>query len=125
MLEIEKKKTPVGDENLNCVVNIMEYVFETSEEIQERRYFVVICYDIYDNKRRRNFVKFAERYSFRVQRSVFEGELSKSKYEDLISKVQYHIAENDNVRIYRISGSGEVKTWGNVDIQNIDDVIII
>ena len=103
----------------------MEYVFETSEEIQETRYFVVICYDIYDNKRRRNFVNFAERYSFRVQRSVFEGELSKSKYEDLISKVQYHIAENDNVRIYRISGSGEVKTWGNIDIQNIDDVIII
>ena len=26
----------------------MDYVFETSEEMIERRYFVVICYDIYD-----------------------------------------------------------------------------
>ena len=88
----------------------MDYVFETSEEMIERRYFVVICYDIYDNKRRRNFVK---------------CELSKNKYEDLISKVVYHIADEDNVRVYRISGNGEVKTWGNVDIPEVEEVIII
>ena len=103
----------------------MDYVFETSDEMIERRYFVVICYDIYDNKRRRNFVKFASRYALRVQRSVFEGKLSKNKYEDLISKVVYHIADEDNVRVYRISGNGEVKTWGNVDIPEVEEVIII
>ena len=80
---------------------------------------------IQDNKRRRNFVKFASRYALRVQRSVFEGKLSKNKYEDLISKVVYHIADEDNVRVYRISGNGEVKTWGNVDIPEVEEVIII
>ena len=30
----------------------MDYLFETSDEMIERRYFVVICYDIYDNKRK-------------------------------------------------------------------------
>lgn len=85
----------------------MDYVFETSEEMIERRYFVVICYDIYDNKRRRNFVKFASRYALRVQRSVFEGELSKNKYEDLISKVVYHIADEDNVSYSPCLGCGK------------------
>ena len=51
--------------------------------------------------------------------------MSKNKYEDLISKVVYHIADEDNVRVYRISGNGEVKTWGNVDIPEVEEVIII
>lgn len=101
------------------------YIFETDEQVNERHYFVVICYDIYDNKRRNRFVKFIERYALRVQQSVFEGELSKSKYLSLVSEIGKHISQEDNVRVYRISGNGEVKVWGTVDVIKTDDVIVI
>lgn len=101
------------------------YIFETDEQTEERNYFVVISYDIYDNKRRYKFSKFLERYALRVQRSVFEGELSKQKYNSLISKIGNYIAEDDNVRVYRINGNGSIKVWGRVDTTKIDDIIII
>lgn len=101
------------------------FEFETNEEMSEKRYFVVICYDIFNTKRRNKFAKFLERYALRVQRSVFEGELSKSKYKSLTSKIGGYIEPEDNVRVYRISGNGEVKVWGKNDVTKIDEVIII
>lgn len=101
------------------------YIFETDEIVNDRNYFVVICYDIYDNKRRNKFAKFLQRYALRVQRSVFEGELSKKKYASLIAQIGNHINDEDNVRVYRITGNGDIKVWGNVDIPKTDDIIII
>jgi len=101
------------------------YTFETGEEIAQRRYFVVISYDIYDNKRRRQFSKFLERYAIRVQRSVFEGELSKTKYERLVSNIDRFIDEDDNIRVYRISGNGKIRVWGKTDIPRFEETIII
>lgn len=101
------------------------YIFETNEEVSEKRYFVVICYDISNTKRRNKFAKFLERYALRVQRSVFEGELGKSKYESLTNKIGGYIDSDDNVRVYRISGNGEIKVWGRDDVTQIDDVVII
>lgn len=90
----------------------MDYLFETSDEMIERRYFVVICYDIYDNKRRRNFVKFASRYALRVQRSVFEGKLSKNKYEDLISKVVISYCRLRICKSLQVSGNWRGENMG-------------
>ncbi|MCD8090841.1 MAG: CRISPR-associated endonuclease Cas2 [Clostridiales bacterium] len=106
-------------------INNGGYFFETNDEIKEKCYFVVICYDIYNNKRRYKFAKFLERYGLRVQRSVFEGNLSKSKYNLLISKIGDYIADEDNIRVYKITGNGEIKTWGNVETPKAEDVIII
>ena len=99
--------------------------FETNEEVRDRCYFVVICYDISDNKRRYRFAKLLERYGLRVQRSVFEGNLSKVKYNQLVSKIDGYIIEGNNVRVYKITGNGEIKTWGNVESPKVEDVIII
>ena len=49
----------------------------------ERRYIVLVIYDIVDNKRRNRMVKCVERYGIRVQKSAFEAFLSKKKYEPL------------------------------------------
>jgi len=38
----------------------------------ERRYIVLLIYDIVDNKRRSRMVKCVERYGVRVQKSAFE-----------------------------------------------------
>ena len=55
----------------------MEY--EENEFIveDERRYIVLVIYDITDNKRRNRMVKYLERYGMRVQRSAFEAFLTK------------------------------------------------
>ena len=59
----------------------MEY--EENEFIveDERRYIVLVIYDITENKRRNRMVKCLERYGVRVQRSAFEAFLTKKKYE--------------------------------------------
>ena len=106
-------------------MEINDYFFEICEEENEQRYFVVICYDIYDNKRRYRFAKFMERFALRVQRSVFEGELSKSTYERLTSHIGEYIDEEDNIRVYRINGNGAIKVWGKVDQVSLEEVIII
>jgi len=61
----------------------------------------------------------------RVQRSVFEGNLSKKKYDSLIKEIGKHINREDNVRVYRLSGNGDVRIWGDVEQVQNDDVIII
>lgn len=102
-----------------------DYFFEVDDEEFETRYFVVICYDIYNNKRRNKFAKYLERFSLRVQRSVFEGELSKKKYEKLICGIDKYIKEEDNVRVYKINGNGSVKVWGSVGAVSVEEVIVI
>ena len=54
----------------------MEY--EENEFIveDERRYIVLVIYDITENKRRNRMVKCLERYGVRVQRSAFEAFLT-------------------------------------------------
>lgn len=44
---------------------------------------VLICYDVADDRRRRQLIKYLEKYSVRIQFSVFLGELSNSQLEDL------------------------------------------
>ena len=39
----------------------------------ERRYIVLVIYDIVDNKRRNHMVACLERYGVRVQKSAFEA----------------------------------------------------
>ncbi len=107
------------------MTDIESYFFETEERVNEHRYFVVICYDIINNKRRYRFAKLLEHYAMRVQRSVFEGELSKNTYEELIRKIDQSIDSEDNVRVYRISGNGEIKYWGKEDMPKAEEVIII
>ena len=45
----------------------------------ERRYIVLVIYDISENRRRAQMVKCLERYGVRVQKSAFEGFLSEKK----------------------------------------------
>ena len=59
----------------------MEYEEMEFVVADERRYIVLVIYDIVDNKRRSRMVKCVERSGIRVQKSAFEAFLSKNKYE--------------------------------------------
>ena len=82
----------------------MEY--EENEFIveDERRYIVLVIYDITENKRRNRMVKCLERYGVRVQRSAFEAFLTKKKYECLVGEAQHLIdGATDSLRIYLLA----------------------
>jgi len=50
--------------------------------------FVVIAYDITDDKRRRKLAKFLEGYGDRVQYSVFEARLNKRQLMYVAGKIK-------------------------------------
>ena len=47
-----------------------EYYFQISDELENDKQFVLIIYDITDNKRRTKFAKLMEGYGKRVQKSL-------------------------------------------------------
>lgn len=102
-----------------------EYYFQIAEEIEDDRVFVLVIYDVIDNKRRTKFAKLLSGYGFRVQKSAFEATLSKKKLNKLMEEIPNHIDLEDSVRVYKIRGKGQVTTWGtDVDTQE-EDIILI
>ena len=89
-----------------------DYYFQIAEELEDDKQFILIIYDIVDNKRRIKFAKFLEGYGKRVQKSAFEAMLSSQRYEKMVREIPKD--NEDNVRIYRITGKGKVTSWGTV-----------
>lgn len=64
----------------------------------------VIMYDVSNNKRCTSLNKLLRAYCFQQQNSVFEGELTKKQYEELIVRMKKVIQEKkDNIIIYPLS----------------------
>ena len=98
----------MADMELDLEYEEMEFV-----AADERRYIVLVIYDIVDNKRRSRMVKCVERYGIRVQKSAFEGFLSKKKYERLVEETSRLIdLETDSLRIYLLADHTSVRSWG-------------
>lgn len=102
-----------------------EALFGTGDNEIIGRYRVLIIYDIVDDKRRNKFVKFVSSYGFRVQKSAFEGRLDRLLYRRLLDGIPSRIAQEDNVRVYKLSNRGEVMSWGSENEVALKDVIII
>lgn len=62
--------------------------------------FVVVCYDIPDNRRRSRVSKLLEGFGTRVQKSVFECDLEQKHLEKLKQKLQKLLRDEDSVRYY-------------------------
>jgi CRISPR-associated protein Cas2 len=104
-----------------------DYYFQISGELADDKQFILIIYDISDNKRRNKFAKLLEGYGKRVQKSAFEALLTMQKYNKLIEEIPGYInVKNgeDSVRIYRIIGKGKVISWGN-QVEFDEDIILI
>lgn len=82
--------------------------------------FIIVCYDIPNNKRRSKVAQTLEGFGYRVQESVFECEVSADQFGRMKQKVMKSIeAKEDSVRYYslcanclskiEIAGLGEVK----------------
>jgi CRISPR-associated protein Cas2 len=81
--------------------------------------FVMISYDIVNDKNRLRLMKFLKDYGDRVQKSVFECNLSQKTYEIVKKGVEKIINKRkDRVRYYRICKGCveriEISGWGEV-----------
>lgn len=100
------------------------YLFEIREDIQDDRVFVLIIYDIVDNKKRLKLAKYLQGYGFRIQKSSFEALIKKDVYRKMLSGIGQFASEEDNIRVYKIIGKGQVKNFGR-EIQAAEEEVII
>jgi CRISPR-associated protein Cas2 len=81
--------------------------------------FVMISYDVVDDKKRLKLMKFLKDYGERIQKSVFECNLSAKTYEQVKTGVEEIINKRkDRVRYYKICkgcvDKVEIYGWGEV-----------
>lgn len=115
-----------------------KYLFDTSvdendlsfdsfseDDSNDKKFFVLVIYDISDNKRRNKMVKVLSSYGYRVQKSAFEALLRPNKYEKLINELHDIPSKTDSVRIYKIQGRGSAVQIGEqYSIEDEETVII-
>ena len=80
---------------------------------------VMISYDVVDDKKRLKVMKYLKDYGVRVQKSVFDCNVSGETYEKIKSEIDKMInLRKDRVRYYRIcKGCTErvgISGWGEV-----------
>ncbi|NLK01410.1 MAG: CRISPR-associated endonuclease Cas2 [Clostridia bacterium] len=102
-----------------------DYFLGQEEKTKEKRHFVLIIYDISDNKRRNRMAKVLESFGTRVQRSAFEAILRPNKYQKLLKKIEPIPETTDTVRVYKIQSQGTVEVFGQPFTMEEEDLIII
>lgn len=66
----------------------------------------IISYDIRSDKVRKKLADFLnEKGLFRVQKSVFEGDVSNQVLAEIKAFISSRLGKNDSVRYYRLCGS--------------------
>ncbi len=87
--------------------------------------FILLTYDIRDDRRLRRVMQVAESYGVRLQKSVFECWLSDDQLGDLIDELKKVINRRaDAVRLYRMCAAcrslrcshGETRMLGDLDV---------
>lgn len=102
------------------------YFWNTQENSYSQKLFVLVIYDIIDNGRRAKFAKAMNGYGFRVQKSAFEALIDERLFEKMKLQIPKLInAKEDSVRIYRMTGYGEVNLFGVNDKIKAEDVVIL
>lgn len=105
-------------------MEIIDFSFEKEELNVERKYLILVIYDIIDNRRRVRFSKFLEGYGTRIQKSAFEAYLTQRLYDKLINEIPFRISEEDNIRVYKIYEQNEILQFGVVIDYEKEDTII-
>lgn len=102
-----------------------DYFFDIEQGERNDKVFVLIIYDIIDNRQRVKLAKFLQGYGFRIQKSAFEAIITKAKYQKLLAGIGKYVGTEDSVKVYKIIGQGQVTSFGkNVDLEE-EEIIII
>lgn len=90
--------------------------------------FIVVAYDIIDDKRRNRVAKTMEDYGTRVQYSVFECVLEEEYLTEMVDTLKTHIDhKEDTIRLYILCKGciTSVKVLGKGELTEDKDVFII
>ena len=101
------------------------YFFHIDENIESDKVFVLIIYDIKDNKKRLKLSKLLLGYGFRIQKSAFEAMITKRKYKELLERLPAYTSSEDSIRVYKIIGKGQVMSFGKRTEEENEDIIVI
>lgn len=101
------------------------YFFEINDNVENDKVFVLIIYDIIDNKKRLKLSKLLLGYGFRIQKSAFEAVITKKKYRELLEHLPAFTASEDSIRVYKIVGKGQVVSFGRTKENELEDIILI
>ncbi len=101
------------------------YFFDTEDGSSFDKLFILIIYDIVDNKKRQKLAKFLLGYGFRIQKSAFEAVIGKGKYEKMLKELPFFVSGDDSIRVYKIIGKGQVKSFGKEVELEQEDVILL
>ncbi|WP_303133520.1 CRISPR-associated endonuclease Cas2 [uncultured Olsenella sp.] len=84
----------------------------------EDTYYVLVLFDISEAKKYRFLVRALKKYGLRVQKSVFEAQITQSKLKRLLVQIERLMSSerffnpDDNVRVYKIAGECELSVFG-------------
>jgi len=92
---------------------------------QEAKAFTLVIYDISDDRRRLRLAKLLSAFGYRVQESAFEAVLPKRHLVRLMDKLDKYAEPGDNIRIYKLRGSGAVTFYGCGDLPPTDDTVFV
>ncbi len=93
--------------------------------LSKEKMYLVVSYDITNNKARNKIVSILESYGFRVQKSVFEVEITQNQFTRMKkscwywlayakSKYPENIENNDSIKFYILSKVGEWSLNGRI-----------
>lgn len=71
--------------------------------------YVIVAYDIEDDRRRTKIARFLEGFGERVQYSLFECDLEERHLRRMLHGIQAIIQPGDAVRIYRLDRKSEAE----------------
>lgn len=93
--------------------------------MSDSEFVVLMIYDISDDKRRSKMVKCLESFGTRVQKSAFEGMLTKKLYDKMMKKAQKLIdPKEDSFRVYVVEKLVNTYSWGVNKRQDTDCIVI-
>lgn len=101
------------------------YFFEIDEKIENDKVFVLIIYDIQDNRKRLKLSRLLLGYGFRIQKSAFEAVICRKKYKELLEYLPKYVDSEDSIRVYKITGKGQVVSFGKELEEKNEDIIVI
>jgi len=102
-----------------------DYFFGSPKINISNKVYALIIYDITDDKMRTKFAKLLNGYGNRIQKSGFEINVNRSKFDKLLKQISKYCGNSDSIRIYKINGRSEVIKFGVDNTPNQEDVTII
>jgi CRISPR-associated protein Cas2 len=82
--------------------------------------YVVVAYDIKNDKKRNKLAKELLKYGIRTQKSVFECEINKKELKNIKKAAKKFSNDTDLVSVYEINN---IKRIGNVNYLEVDDFV--